>query len=120
MLTNKKVIILSFLFLFLATSFLVIKGENDNNFENYSFWEVYFEDIDSNNLDFFIADHLQKNNYSWEIFLDGEMSSQGQIQVEKNSRSLVDIDEESFPNWTRAVIKIYSPYDSKELIRVKK
>lgn len=121
MLTNKKVIVLFFLFLFFAVSFLVLKGEKDEKKEIYSFWEIYFEKIDSEeNLDFFIVNYSDNFSFFWEVFLDGEKKQEGQIDVSRKSKGLVDIDEEALSDWQRASIRVRTQDEFKELVRVKK
>lgn len=83
---NKK--IFAFLIIFLIASFFYLayieQKQQDSDYQK-NWWVLYFEDPKSDNLNFVIENHGDKNNFHWEVFKDKEKIEEGDIKIAKSS-----------------------------------
>ncbi len=81
---NNKIIIV-FLIIFLAASFLYLAYIEQSRRGEGSFWSLYFADPKSDNLNFTIENHSNKNNFHWEVLADKDKIKEGDIKIAKGS-----------------------------------
>ncbi len=81
---NNKIII-AFLIIFLIASFLYLAYIEQSRRGEENFWVLYFADPKSDNLNFIIENHSDKNNFHWEVLADKEKIKEGDENIAEGS-----------------------------------
>ncbi len=117
---HKKIIIFTIV-LFIASSFWLFyqsdKQRNINSGEDW--WAVYFADPKDDSLDFSIENHSRKNDFRWEIVLDGKKIQEGEIDVPKGETINSNFQDMNLDNFRgkRISVKITADGEIKEIYK---
>lgn len=118
----QKKIIIFITILFIASSFwLFYQSDKQTNPDlNKNWWAVYFVDPKSDNLNFIIENHSDKNDFHWEILADKNKVKEDNIKIEKGAQSELNSDSElssdEFKN-KKITVDISSGDEKKEIYK---
>lgn len=89
---NNKVIILTTSF-FILVSFIFLatieRKQADINTKNI--WMLYFENPESNSLDFTVENHTPNTNFHWQILADKTVVRQGDLNIKLGAKKTVPV-----------------------------
>lgn len=114
---NENKIIFS-LIVFLAASFLHLActEQKQQDLNGYNIWELYFEDVKSDNLNFIIENHSNKTNFQWKASGDTEELEKGDIEIIKGQSVKINLsDIKSTGN--KITITVSDGKDKKEIYK---
>lgn len=86
---SKKITV--FLIIFLVASFLYLAYIEQGRRGEENFWVLYFADPKSDNFNFVIENHSDKNNFHWEVLADKNKINEGNIVVSKGTKENVNL-----------------------------
>ena len=114
---QKKIIIVSIAFFLLSAvylSFMETRQADLNAGKNW--WSLSFADPKSNNLNFTIENHSQKNNFHWQIMDGTEKLQEGDINIANGAMKNIDLS--NFKTSWKITIDITSGSDKKEIYKI--
>lgn len=89
---NSKYLIISIsIFILVSFSFLALWEKNQRQIKDG--WFLYFNDIDSASPNFTIENYSLDEDFSWELFLDNTSIKNETVQVLKENKKNVIIDQ---------------------------
>lgn len=88
---NNKIIILSLIIFLIAGFFyLAYIGQKQSDPKNQNFWVLYFADPKSDNLNFVIENHSDKNNFHWKVSSGNKKIAEGGADIKKGETKKID------------------------------
>lgn len=114
---NLLVIFLSFCMLISMVYLSYTEVHQRDLNQNKDWWVAYFENSKDNSLDFYIENHGNLNNFTWEVYLEKNKIFEQTVTIPKgNSKKLVvssnDLDNK------KVIVKISDGLKNKELYKI--
>lgn len=88
---NKTTIILTTCFLLVSFTFLSLVERRVSNINNQDIWMLYFDNPQSQSIDFKIENHSKSNSFHWKISINKSNVKEGDMTISSGETKTVPI-----------------------------
>ena len=85
--------------------------------QDKNWWSVYFENPKDGSLDFFIENHGDSNDFTWEVYLEKNRIFEQKVSISKGDKKKLTVSSNNLDD-KRVLIKISDGLKNKELYKI--